>query len=586
MELTREPSQNNIKLLQGIKGFADFEKKVLEENKISRTLTIGPDTKFINVIMEMLKLKDDFLNFTMQEIKDWKRIPINYFDIIVWGSFDPETHLRDIKNVLIFLGDGSIFIPLTSFEALFRKCLSMDEYKKFPANHDNIIKLLKNIYNELDLQIVRYKSEEFVRLHFPTGQTEDIDIVVDTIQFNNQIFTNVIAGQDPCYNIPKCNPLFGEKRAKEIKEFYDKIENEINSLLRVGIDTETEILARLVGFDYSHLTTNDDWLSDLIRKKITGHLAEESPVHITTRYPTSVQTTIPLPIVMTGLKNVGGFSCFMDSVLIALLFDETGYLFKALQKQTGLSKDCQVLRDELLRLNKAMRSEKQYTCNPIIDKLKKCNSRTKELLTGEQQDDAEFMQILFDIFSLEPTTVVVKKAVGDDKVWVDYNPQTVRETLLEVRVPDSQQDLLQLYQNVYIDDYRKIPLIERPKGPDGKHYHLLRSSNTIVDSDLLTFHIARVEKEIVGGKIKYTKNNKPVSFTQFVSGDDKNYELSAVTIHTGNARGGHYTAFFKYNGVWFYYDDLKKNVNQTTWSIVKEIGKTGGSLFIYTPLKS
>lgn len=583
MELTREPSQNNIKLLQGIKGFAKFEKEMLEKNKTIRSLTIGPNTQFIEIIAEMMHLKDELLNFTINEISDCESIPKNYFDIIVWGNFDPETNLRDLKCTLSFLGDGSIYIPLILFEPLFRKCLSTSEYKMFPANYDNISTILKTIYSELDLQILRYNFQEYIRLYFPTGENVDIDIDIDTKKFNEQIFTNVLADKDPCYNIPKCDKMFGKKLEREIRDFYNKIDNEIDNFLRSGIDTEIDILKRLEGFDYSHLTSSNKWLIELIRKKVIEHLAEKTPIHITTRYPTIVSTA-PLPIVMKGLRNIGDSSCFLDSILVALLFNENGYFPTALKNKTGLSNECQSLRDELIKLTNVMKGDKQYTCNPIIDKLKRCDKRTNVYLIGEQYDDYGILQSLFDVMSLEPTTININKAFGNGDEWINFKPQTIKTTLLEVNIPDTKQDIVELYQNEQIIDYKNVPINDQPIGPDGKHYTLVKTSNTIIDSDLIVFHTMRIKSKTVNSQVEYFKDNRPISFTQFISGNDKKYELTAVTIHEGKAQQGHYTTFFKYNGVWFYYNDLKKNVKQTSWSTVKEKGSKDSSLFLYSPI--
>ena len=48
----------------------------------------------------------------------------------------------------------------------------------------------------------------------------------------------------------------------------------------------------------------------------------------------------------------------------------------------------------------------------------------------------------------------------------------------------------------------------------------------------------------------------PMNFTLHTRGAFARYTLQAVTVHGGNASGGHYTAYARgTDGTWYYYDD-------------------------------
>lgn len=584
MELTRKPSQKNVEVFREWKRknpdfgvFEIFEKKLLESKKDIRSLNIGEQNiEPAKTILGIQRVQDDTLTLTIPET-DFTNIPFNYFDIIFWSNFDPETHLRDVKKLVPILGVGTIYIPLEPLKKIFDNCLTNKERSKFPASYKNIGKLLHSLFPELSIKFLRYGEEEFILLHkFEKNVGEKISIITFD---QEKVVENIISGREPCHGIPNCE--LPPNYVRDVKEFYEKVDNEIDNLLDAGIDTESEILNQLSGFDYSDFTHK--MFKKLIRQRLQKHLGEAPrEISITTRYPVNVPE---LPIVsLSGLKNIGGYSCFMDSVLFTILFDRQGYFVQALKKDITLNmrkncSDIDSVQKELVKLSNVIHGEKQQTCYPIVKKLKECNVIANELLDEDQQDDAEFLQVLMQIFDLEPTTIRIDKAVSNGEQTLDLRPMTVKESILEVQLPENGDvvDIIEWYQREQLEDYRKLPKADQPKGPDGQHYPFLKTSNTIVDSNALILHVPRVQMKLE----KYIKNTRPVSFAQFVDGGEKKYALKAVTIHKGDAQGGHYTAFFKHDGVWFYYDDLKDQLQMSDWDTVAKQGSVNGSLFIY-----
>ena len=335
-------------------------------------------------------------------------------------------------------------------------------------------------------------------------------------------------------------------------------------------------------------------------------------------YPDIPAPEEPIPaILLPGLENIGAFSCFMDSVLFSILLPSTGYFQTNLIEKKLTEKNVKAcgyfegeeeqglvymknFQSELRKLANIMRGneEPELTCYPIVQQLKKCGPIPEGLMTGQEQDDSEFLIALMQMFHLTPTTVTFVRAVSNDgKQWIEKSVRKERAAVLEVTIDNVEEipELVSWYQRTLINNYKNVDKSAWPKGPDTDEgeeskeiYQYSREKYTIDSSDTLIFHVARrqVVMDIKGPK--YVKNTLPVIFTEYIEQkDEKYFGLQAVTIHRGGAYGGHYTAYFKYDSQWFYYDDTAPSFNrvrQASWEEVFNIGTTNGSLFIYTPI--
>jgi len=316
-------------------------------------------------------------------------------------------------------------------------------------------------------------------------------------------------------------------------------------------------------------------------------------------------------ILLPGLSNVGGFSCFMDSVLFTILLPETGYfadnmLNKQLTKQNA--RVCTFFKDktegleyleafqyELVKLANIMRGnqEPELTCYPILQQMSKCNQLTKTLMSKGQQDDSEFLRALMQIFHLEPTKIVVSRAVSNDKQnWIKTSTKKEKQAILEIHLPKDTKEMPELiswFQKIEINDYKNVSKTEWHKGPglSEKRYRYAREKYTIRSSDALIFHVARRQVMWLNNKAKYVKNTQPIQFEEYIEEKpNKHFGLQTVTIHHGGAYGGHYTAYFKYGTQWFYYDDTAvQRVRIADWDEVVNVGSVSGSLFMYYPIQ-
>jgi ubiquitin C-terminal hydrolase len=109
-------------------------------------------------------------------------------------------------------------------------------------------------------------------------------------------------------------------------------------------------------------------------------------------------------------------------------------------------------------------------------------------------------------------------------------------------------------------------------------YMRRRLVKRVEESDYLVFNIHRNHYHARGMR----KLRTPVVPVMKI-GD---LNLHAIVIHEGGAGGGHYTAYFKCKGVWFYYDDVPNIIRRVgTYDDMlraRPNAKTNGVQYFYT----
>lgn len=280
-------------------------------------------------------------------------------------------------------------------------------------------------------------------------------------------------------------------------------------------------------------------------------------IHIIDDYPnqkrkvTTESSSVKRPRIMSGPRNVGGVSCFMDSVLYPLLITDNKLVSEMLTKNITGNTICNNENPDYVKdLQSQLRNMKQtaadgtlQSCSMFIRDFKKCNANTEELMNGEQQDDSEFLQILFQLFDIEPT--IVRNKNGD------------RENLVTLEIPINES------------------INESPVAVFQKNYDIMKS-------DGLIFHINRTDYHVVNGNVRFTKNNEPIKIDKCIGNKKTNYYLKIITCHNGSAVGGHYTAFFNKLGTWYRYDDLDSpTVRKVEWRNIQNIAETQSSMLFY-----
>jgi ubiquitin C-terminal hydrolase len=542
-------------------------------------------------------------------------IPDDYLDIVKFTNCDLETNFRKLKDIYKKLKiHGKIYFNnlYFSFDNILKKCLTPLEYSQFINDTFNAA-ILKSIladlfnYMGLDYHIAMVDINNIVYIvlikgYYNFSLTNQQNKLLDEINklvsekipdikekkqqnINEMLFENIIEFKRKGYkNIIKKlaekdidveNPkILNDILA--LDKFIDTIEKQIKEMLSLNL-SEQEIKNKVSTIDILEQKFVDNWLDKIIKQNSKK-------------------------ILPTGLVNLGGYSCFMDSILFAILIDNDYFEKNLLNKELNLNdvKACsffddkqeqgllylQNFQNELKKLMKILRTERRKTlyCTPIKSKMQKCNELSLELMSGEQQDDSEFLRVLMNIFSLEPTVIQTTIYLSNDgKKWIEHNSVKTNESIIEIQLDNNittdTNNILDLVQNIKITDYDLTSKLSWPKDSNNNRYRYMKEQTSILESKLLIIHIAR--------KQLYKKSTKLVDFCEYIENktDGQKYFLQAITIHYGTGDSGHYTAYVKYGTQWLYYDDtnpLDERVIPVTWEQAYTAGKKNGSLFIYS----
>lgn len=503
--------------------------------------------------------------FMVSNTSDVDNIPDNYFDIVLVSDCDLKSELQQLKSIYPKLRvGGRIYFDnlLESFGELVDACLL--------SKHD--LSINDNVTTLAYAESIRYILKSIL-------DSAKIKYFVKIKKYNKKYYI-VLVKKGVTFEV-----------TSDLSKLLHKIDVKIKEILGpADIEPPEDDDTEPPEDDDTEPPEDDD----------TEPPEDEE-------YPEVDAPESYLPAtLLPGLKNVGAFSCFMDSVLFTILLPNTGY-FQDNILDKNFSKNnatCSYFADKTERLKylKSIQTELRKlaniirgntvpdpTCTPIIQKLKKCNSITESLMSGNQQDDSEFLIGLAQIFDLNPTTVTISRSVSEDKKkWIQTSVSTTQETVLEIQSDLPVVKPVDWYQRVVTHDYNNVPMKEWPLGPNGQPYRYSREKHTIIESQALIFHVARSQAKILNGVQYYHKNSQTAQFSEYIKQNpDKHYALQAITIHEGTAQGGHYTAYFKYQSQWYHYNDIldSTRVRPVTWDEVVATGSKNGSLYIYYPIE-
>lgn len=532
-----------------------YEKQIKDYNKKLKALikTCNTDNhKLINYIEKIdnknwLKVSYNY---------DLNTLPKNYFDIILWSGCDIEAELKNIPLIDPILRPGAhIYFDnlLPAFKELMKSCLPENS---IDINDESVVLILKEIFPNYDIKLIEYGVRYIV-------------IVKPLPDIRKLIIANIHLGEDEIKELIPYNTNF-TSIINDIKKEYEELNNIIKSFVEKG---EVNILKKI-----KPSTDFVDIAKQLI--KIYEQKFVEKPLP---------------PALLPGLKNVGGFSCYMDSVLLSILLPQDGYFIENICNKPitqNIANICSSIKqDEQMKYMKDLQqtfknirnkilSKSGGTCTPLVSKIKKCNDLTRNLMSGDQQDDSEFLISVMNIFNLLPTKINHIIQVSQDGTnWDIIRTTEEKQAVLEVRIFEINNDILKTYETITEMNYSKLPQTSYPEF-DNNRYAYIREQSKIISSKEIILHVPRLQ--IQNGR--YVKDTRKVSFCPYLQQSDTVFELYAVTIHSGNARGGHYTAYFKYTGQWFYYDDTQNNIIYADWDSVLDNASEHGSLFFYRKL--
>ena len=284
---------------------------------------------------------------------------------------------------------------------------------------------------------------------------------------------------------------------------------------------------------------------------------------------------------ISGLSNYKGFSCFMDSVLVPILVIDSKLRDDILNSSS--TEDCALkVKQSLIDLKNNIEKGNNQNCSLLINILKNCEN-FKEMMSGEQQDDHEFLVRLLQLFKIEPTNVKEQYYTWDIKdKWRLKNDRDIKYGILEINLLEYPENgnILEVYQQGVFSDFSNSPINEKPFKGDADKGELDRvdytySVNRIMNSDYLIFHTSR---KMFNSKLK-VQITIPQTIKNIENG--KEYSLSIITVHIGGSQGGHYISFFKYNDKWYLYDDLNSKIIEIDFEKYKSTIYTNSSMIFY-----
>ena len=326
--------------------------------------------------------------------------------------------------------------------------------------------------------------------------------------------------------------------------------------------------------------------------------------------------------------NYTGNSCYMDSALMCVFAipNKTitdNILNKDLTKLKKLDRNLWSICNENIDIDIERRQNIQKVLNNITDSIRGKNNvencqplrRMLKMCPGSQdfhstntQDSGEFLTYLFNIFQVD-VAKTSRRTYGSNDFRKDSNWVLVKEQndnysspIVSVNVNNIEKDyditrsIRQKQDNIFDESNIWTPDKEKPNIT----YFRRKEIFEIKESPIVIFNLTRTyakmifskpktkhEKEIGRGKFKGLREGntwKSISASEEMVLKDKKLNLSAIVVHSGDE---HYVAYFKCQGEWFLYDDVKhniKNIGSYNKMILNKVYNplTHGTIFFYT----
>jgi len=257
----------------------------------------------------------------------------------------------------------------------------------------------------------------------------------------------------------------------------------------------------------------------------------------------------------SGLSWTGN-SCYLDSVLLALfavpnkVIDEN-----ILEKKVEESYNCsrhskEKIQEELKNIAEFMRgNEKDKSCINLREMIRECPG-TERFESTNTQDAGEFLNYIFTIFDVNVGKLKEIVNITNTNTNDVYKiKETVTKTFPIVNIYHSSFKDGKRYLNSYLTQHEEL-LFENMREFEGIEYDKRVTSYIFEDYNYLIFSVHRTY---------YTDSGKEKKSVKRIIPPERigNIALHAIVVHLKN----HYTCYIKCNDTWFYYDDLKEEID-------------------------
>jgi len=346
----------------------------------------------------------------------------------------------------------------------------------------------------------------------------------NSVDFNESEYNDLITKIDSVTT--DCIGLLGDKLSGNFSLVY---KDELQKNILNPLDWQYKLIKNLKDFQTNLCINKKNEINVYIK-----NLEDE--------YYSKFTESADLPI---NVLQTSGNTCFIDSMLVAILANPTNLLRKKLteyyKNDTDLSKNLKNIDEYINKKNNGIYNVKQLASNLSVD-----------YVNGSMNDPTEFLMPLFVNINLDiEFTDTVKKKIDGDLIALETT---------EVPKPEH------IHSNIYglvksktkINDLSKI-ITENFKSvtfktgttPDDTGIPYIITTTTTISPPNAPLYIHTQPN------LRVTENERtmPLSLSEFVTIDDHPiYELRSIVVYVG---GVHYVCFFKdTNNIWWLYDDL------------------------------
>jgi hypothetical protein len=286
---------------------------------------------------------------------------------------------------------------------------------------------------------------------------------------------------------------------------------------------------------------------------------------------------------ITGLKYKGN-SCYQDSVLLALLaipneFINEEIVNKDMEKISNDDKrdiKCSEysnlndkirrnkIKKELIKIMNSMRNNddryKVETCSMLREYIKDCPSIGGQAFHGTSTQDAgEFLIYLFTLFNIN--NVTEKKIINIVSNDIENDVYSLKNYVLISERTEYVSPIINIHSNSLIDTKIDFYLnmeddivfdsnnLYRDR-QTGELYKRKITKDSIQNSDYLIFQIQRLT---FGNERLYYEI---IPSEYIILPNKKKLYLHAIVTH----KKTHYTCYIKCNNSWFFYNDMRENI--------------------------